>query len=290
MHIVNTAVVKALMYLRCISEVELANLVHVPLSDFRVWLYDQAEDSEDRIPFETQIEVLKILGIHGESPRSDIVHYWRIHEPFFSRAASTYWALNVVLKSFGKAQAVFISREADPFVTFDAKAHFGLKFESFMAVLEVTAHPLRNISFNPAKMPDLTWVPDTLGVLLPEAEYERLEPGALKVRGLNQYLTYTTEMSQWEKLREAALENGIKAEAVAALMLGHDITKRLTAEPRPSEASDSEPASPIIEQPKKAKPEEPAIQDLHTRPTKDPEDYRLFSVPVAGAAGDKTKV
>lgn len=276
------------MCLRGVSEAELANLVHVPLRDFQQWLYGQDDESDEVVPFETQLEALKILGIQGDAPRPDIVHYWRIHEPLFSRAASTYWPLVMVLKSFGKAEAVFISRESDPFITFEARAHFGLKFQNFMAILEVTAHPLRNISFDPTSLVDVSWVPDTLGVLLPEADYMRLEPGAMKVRGLDQYLTYTSEMSQWEKLREAALENGIKAEAVAALMLGHDITKRL-----PSESPTAKPPVnvevPVApEVPKKTKSEVPAITELHVKSAANgPEDIQLFSVPVKGVNTEK---
>ncbi len=274
---VNTSVVKALMYLRGVSESDLANLIHVTLADLQAWLYDQSDDSEERVPFETQLEVLKLLGIAGEAPRSDVVHYWRIHESLFSRPATTYWALHVVLKAFGKAQAVFISREADPVWTWTAKAHFGLRFEGFMAILEVTAHPLRSISLDPSNMADLTWVPETFGVLLPDAEYDRLEPGAMKVRGLTQYLTYTTERTQWERLREAALENGIRAEQVASLMLGQDGAPiRLT----------NEAPAPVVEhneKPAEVKPEPAEADTARLRTMSAPaqtEDMHLFVTPV----------
>ena len=224
---VNTSVVKALMYLRGVGEPTLAGLVHVTLSDLQSWLYDLGEDSEERVSFETQIEILRLLGVSADSPRPDVVHYWRIHEPLFSRSATTYWALTVMLKAFGKAQCVFIAREADPSLNFKAQSHFGLRFDNFMAILEVTAHPLRSISFDPDTMPDLSWVPETLGVLLPENEFDRLEPGSMKVKGLTQYLTYTTEMAQWERLREAAQEHGIRAEQVASLLLGTNGPVRL---------------------------------------------------------------
>lgn len=246
---VNTSVVKALMYLRGLGEPTVANLVNSTLEDFQAWLYDIGEDSENRVPFDAQLEVLRLLGIHGEGPRPDVVHYWRIHEPLFSQAVRSYWALNIVLKAFGKAQAVYIAREADPAFTLQAKAHFGLRFEGFMAILEVTAHPLRSISFDPETMPDLSWVPDTFGVLLPEAEFLKLQPGQMKVKGFTQYLTYTTEMAQWERLREAALENGIRAEQVASLLLGSSAGPLLEGNASTgtmgtkAEAASSEPAA-----------------------------------------------
>lgn len=236
---VNTAVVKALMYLRGVGEPTLANLVHVTLADLQAWLYDMGENSEERVPFETQIEILRILGIAGEAPRGDVVHFWKIHEPLFSRHQSTYWALNVMLKFFGKAQAVYIGREADPAFCTQARSHFGLRFQDFVAILEVSAHPLRTISFDPETMPDLSWVPDTFGVLLPESEFDRLEPGSMKVKGFTQYITYTTEMAQWERLRESALEHGIRAEQVATLLLGGTGPTRIAA--APSEASSDAP-------------------------------------------------
>lgn len=217
---VNTPVVKALMHLRGVDESTLANLHHITLADLQAWLYEATDDADVRVPFETQIEVLRTLGIHDEAPRPDVVHYWRIHEGFFSRASSTYWALQTVLKAFGKAQAVFIARESDPSVLFSAKSVFGLRFAGFYAILEVTAHPLRSISFDPDEMTDISWLPDTLGVLLPEQEYLRLQPGAMRVKGLQQSLTYSAEIRQWERLRDAALEKGICAEQVAGLLAG----------------------------------------------------------------------
>lgn len=216
---VNTAVVRALMQLRQISDYDLCNLVHVTQEEMANWLDNGAEDDES-VSFETQLEILKLLGISGEAPRNDVVHYWRVHEPLFSKFEDNYWALQVILKAFGSAKAVFVTREADPAFTLQAKAHFALKFGSFMAMLEVTASPFRSIGFDPDNFQDLEWVPETFGVLLEEEEYARLQPGAFKVKGLQQYLTYNTEVSQWEKLREAALEKGISAESVASILLG----------------------------------------------------------------------
>ncbi|VTU41696.1 MULTISPECIES: hypothetical protein [unclassified Variovorax] len=212
---VNTAVVRALMSLRGISTETLCTLAHVSSEDMHNWLYDQGGESGEQVEFETQLEILRFLGIHGESPRADVVHYWRIEEPFFSRAEKTYQPLGVMLRAFGKAQVAYLARESDPALTFQAKSCFALKFANFQAILEVSVHPLRSVSFDPDSMTDVEWVPDTMGVLLPDAQYDRLQPGAMKVRNLTQYITYTSEMAQWERLREVANARGILAEQVA---------------------------------------------------------------------------
>lgn len=279
---VNTSVVKALMHLRGVDEHTLANLLHVSSPDMHAWLYDIGEDSEERVPFEVQLEVLRVLGITGETPRPDVVHYWRIHESLFSRPAETYWALGVLLKAFGKAQAVFIAQEADPALSFKARAHFGLRFGSFYAILEVTAHPLRSISFDPESMADLSWLPDTMGVLLPEAEYAALEPGAMKVRNLQQYLTYNAEVMQWERLRDAALEKGIRAEQVAAMLLGGVSPAKEALAPKEAVA----PAEPLVKHTAVEAPAAPAPAPSAVQPAALPdrraeqEEMRLFVTPV----------
>lgn len=221
---INTLVVRALMHLRGVDDASLANLVHATHTDMSAWLNQEGEDSEARIPFDTQLEVLQMLGISNGMPRSDVVHYWRIHEPLFSRPSTTYWALATILKAFGKAQAVYIARDADPALSFKAKAHFALRFQGFMAILEITAHPLRTISFDPDNMVDVSWVPDAVGILLPAPDYARLEPGAMKVRGMQQHLTYVSEVKQWDRLRDAAITHGVRAAEVASIMSSPELS------------------------------------------------------------------
>lgn len=218
---INTAVVKSLMYLRSLSVTDLANLATVTVDEFESWLDDQHEGSEDAIPYEIQLDILKMLGIKDEYPRSDIVHYWRITEPFFGASSKIYWALDVMLKAFGKAQVAFVARDEDPAFSFNSKSHFALKFSNFMAILEIQTHPLRSLRFNPDRFDDLSWVPDSSGILVSTDNYERLQPGAMRVQGLHQYLTYSTEMKQWDLLRDAAFEKGLKAEQVANLLIGN---------------------------------------------------------------------
>jgi hypothetical protein len=228
---VNTAIVSALMALRGVDSSTLASLAHVTRKDLSAWLSRTASEDDESIPFETQLEVLRLLGIHGETPRSDIVHYWRVRESLFSSVSSAYAALSLVLRAFGSAQVAYIAQETDPVFSFSAKAHFGLRFPTFMAILEVTAHPLRSISLNPETMPELTWMPDTMGILLPTEDYARLEPGAMKVRGLTQYLTYTEERAHWERLRDVAIEKGVRAEQVANLLMGSGLPALAASSP-----------------------------------------------------------
>lgn len=275
---VNTSVVKALMYLRNVSAPELANLTHTPLLDLQTWLDARQEEDNELVPFSVQMEVLKLLGIDGEAPRADVVHYWRTYEPLFSRPEKSYWALGIMLKAFGRAQAVFIAREADPSWSTKAVAHFGLRFQGFMAILEVRAHPLKSLSFDPERLPDLSWVPETFGVLLPEAEYLAMEPGSMKVRGMTQYLAYTSEMNQWERLREAAIEHGLHAEQVAQMLLGEELVPRIAGAARSTEEPAVVPPSePVL----KTAPKGPSIQELRAgngRTQQD--DLDLFVTPV----------
>jgi hypothetical protein len=262
---INPLVIRALMHLRNVGERELSNLVHVRHVDLRAWLYEEGEDSESRVAFETQLEVLSLLGVRGDHPRADVVHYWRVHEPLLARRARSYWALDIVLDAFGPAQVAYLAREADPMLAFEAKAYFGLKFGQFAALLEVGAHPLRNISLDPAVMPGLTWVQDAQGVLLGQREYDMLEPGALRVRNMQQYLTYTTEMAQWEKLRDAALEHGLRAQQIAAMLTEAALLSYSPSAPPP--------AAPVA-----GKPEAPSAD----KPGSADDDLRLFSQPLAG--------
>jgi hypothetical protein len=215
---VNTSVVLALMRLRGLEPETLSKLAHIPYRDLVAWL--SGIDDEDAVSFETQLEILNLVGVRDSGPRNDVVHYWKIHEALFSSAGNTYAELQTVLKAFGPAQAAYVAAESDPMLSLRAKAHFALKFPTFMVLLEISAHPLKSISFDPGTMPELSWVPGTQGVLLQEDEYLKLEPGAMKVRALTQCLTYSSEMTQWDQLRESAIEHGISAEQVATLLLG----------------------------------------------------------------------
>ena len=218
---INTEVVRALMELRGIDAPTLCKFAHVTHANMNAWLYGDVEGdakADEAIEYDTQLEILKFLGIVGEAPRGDVIHYWRLHESFFSRAHRTYWALDVVLKAFGQAKAAFLTRAADPFISFRGKSCFALRFGSFNAILEVTTHPLRSVSFAPGEMDSVDWLPDTFAVALTDEQYLALEPGSMKVKALTKSLSYTAEAAQWERLRNLANREGVSVEHVATLL------------------------------------------------------------------------
>ena len=204
---INPAVVNALMTLRSLSPQALSNISTVTLAEFQLWLADTS-NSDNAIDFETQLDILKMLGISGETPRGDIVHYWTLYEPFLS-PSSTYIPLDIVLKAFGPAQITYIASHEDPTFSSTNRAHFALRFNSFLAVLEVNGHPLRRLRFNPANFPELTWVGETTGVLLSPENWQKLQPGALRVTGLTQYLSYSAQLDQWQTRQKTLLQHGV---------------------------------------------------------------------------------
>lgn len=259
---INSIVIKALLQLKGLDTATAAKLTHVPLDNLNHWLHDDSPENDDSIPFRVQGELLSLLGVNESGPRNDVVHYWQIYEPFFSTSSKTYASLQTVLRAFGPAQAAFIAPESDPMLATGAKAHFALKFINFLAVLEVTAHPLKSISFNPGVMlmPEVSWAPGSLGILLSTEDYHRLEPGSLLVKGLTDRLTYSTEVNQWASLRDKALENGISAEQVATLLLGANPGLAKIASKPPSAVS--KPNPPLT--PKVVEPQ--VVPDMFSEP------------------------
>lgn len=215
---INTDVVVALMNLQGIDVHTLSKLVLVPKATLETWLADRVDGSDELVPFETQLEVLRVLGFAGDSLRSDKLHFWHIHENFFSRAERTYHALDVMFKTFGDAEAAYLARESDPAMKLEASAYFALRFNGFNVVLKVTANPLRGISFDPERISSVHWIPEALGILLPADQYDSMEPGALKVPALQQYITFSSEAAEWERLRDFALEKGISVASVTSAL------------------------------------------------------------------------
>src|SRR5690606_38625643 len=97
------------------------------------------------------------------------------------------------------------------------------------------------------------------------------EPGAMQVKSMTQHLTYSSEMNQWERLRQQAQAQGIRADEVATLLLGGAVapSARIEAQPDPA------PAVPL-------RAVEP-VQDVSpARKAPDPVDT-LFDTPVRPA-------
>ncbi len=216
---INTEVVRALMALRRIDDATLANIANVATPLLSKWLYDPADGSEELIAFDTQLEILRVLGINGETPRNDIVHYWYIHEPLMSRSSQNYWALAVIADAFGKADAVYFARDTDPLATTHSKAHFGLQFQSFKAVLEVTSHPWRNVGFDPTHIKNVQWAPGNFGVLVDEDQFVKLAPGMITPTTFESQLNVGREVLAWERLNLIAKDNNIGALQIEQLLL-----------------------------------------------------------------------
>lgn len=223
---INTRVVVALMRLRGISLEAMGNLLHIPRCDLIDWL---VHEKDDVVQFETQLEALKCLGINNDKPRDDVVHYWFIKEPLLGTAHDIYHDLTVITETFGFAEAVHITATYDPLLTTQAKTHFGLRFKNFYAMLEVTGHPLRTLRFDPDKLPGLEWVSGVQCVMLENNDYEKLEPGAMRVGGIRRHLSYNENKAAWDELQAKAAQRSLTPEAIATvvevlntLQLGND--------------------------------------------------------------------
>ncbi|MCC5610589.1 hypothetical protein LC612_28520 [Nostoc sp. CHAB 5834] len=223
--IVNTSAVKALMHLRGVSNAMMANFINCTLSRFEAWLYEYGENSDSMVGHREQLEVLRILGVEGDTLRPDVVHYWRVYEGLFSRPSNTYWALSIVLKTFGKAEMAHLTLEKDPGFSLKAVTHFALRFPEFAAVLEVTAHPLKSCSLDPSLMPELSWVHGEPLIFVQEESFASFEPGFFAAKELQQQLSFSAESGEWERLREAAFQKGVNV-ARLAIALGDFSTEK----------------------------------------------------------------
>lgn len=203
---IETSVVYALMTLRQIDAPTLANLVHVKLGSLIDWL----KGDHEALPHDYQMEILHILGIKGEAPRGDIVHYWTIQETFWSGFNSTYDALDTIMNVFGPAQIVHIAADSDPAFTSDSRSIFGLRFENFMAILDIKGHPWRGLRFDPERL-KMSWISERPVVGVPPAVYNAMEPGAFGVVQLQRHMLYNEEVTSWERICAMALDSGMRA-------------------------------------------------------------------------------
>lgn len=215
----NPLIVRALMSLRRIDESTLANIANMAPAALRKWLADE-KGWPELVSFETQMEVLRVLGINCDTPRDDIVHYWYVHEPLFSLSSRNYWALRVLTDTFGEADVVYFAKDSDPMASLSSRAHFGLQFPTFKAVLEVTSHPLRNIGFEPDSVGKMRWAPGNFGVLMEQAEFERLAPGLMTPTAFDSQLNVGKELLAWERLGSLARDHNINASQIEALLIG----------------------------------------------------------------------
>lgn len=212
---INTVIVKALMSLRGMTPETMASVLQVRVSDLLRWL---EKDDETALPVHRQMEVLDMLGVRGHSLRPDVVHYWTVHEPVFGRARKIYAALDVLAEAFGAAEVVYLSQESDPAFSLSAKAHFGLKFPNFYAILEVQGSPFFNIKFSPSVSPKLSWMEGSIGLLMENRAYRALEPGAVQPEDLSGQVESVQDQIKWEQLSELAKTVKVSPEQLAAIV------------------------------------------------------------------------
>lgn len=208
---VNPVVVRALMDLRQMDENLLAHSLQLSLPALQSWLYD---DEPSAVPAPRQLEVLRLLGISDRGPRSDVVHHWVIQEPKVGSVERIYWAVEAMTRAFGRASVVHIARAVDPAFSFYATAKFGLRFNGFVAVLEVRSPALYNIRFDPDRLHGLSWASEERVLLLQDDQLKTVAPGVLDAKGLSDYLRLPLEIAQWQRLAATALNSNVSAEEV----------------------------------------------------------------------------
>lgn len=219
----NVEVVKALMHLRGMTLGALADYLQVqPSVVQRLLSGDATAVPEYRVP-----EILAALGVHGEAPRADVVHYWRVSEGLFSPVRKDYAALLIATAAFGAPKVVFLASEEDPALSVKGVVHFGLRFPTFYAILEVTPATLRNVKFDPAH-PDLQyndtrkmglhWMEGSVGLLLERREYLQLGPGALEPQQLIEQVESVQNLLKWEQLSDLAKAVKISPDQLASVI------------------------------------------------------------------------
>lgn len=238
---VNSSVVAALMALKNLDIETMARLVHVRAADLEAWL-DNSSATDERISFEAQMDILRILGIRDEQPNPDVVHYWTVTEPLFGSAQGVYAAVTSLLQAFGGARVSYLAREADPAISRSTTSLFCLKFARFLAILEVQGHPLRNIRFDPEQLNGLEWNSEVQGIILDDEKYDAMEPGAMAVAELEQYLSSPAESSLWEQLRIMATSRGVLPAQIMAVLGLQDSSAAKPALPAAEFESHAAPA------------------------------------------------
>lgn len=217
---VNTKIVKALLSLRAVSLESLGAVTGISLPALNSWLDGVASDEDARIPFERQLEVLKVLGIVGEHPRADITHHWMIREPFFGNREEVYEPLKLMLACFGRAEVVQLTAEQDPWALLTARTHFCLTFAKFRAVLEILSSPLQSLAFNPDSLQNLGWAGSGIALVLEDQKFYQLTaPGEATPEALDEERLRALEHVHWNRLTAIASERGMNASQVAKLLV-----------------------------------------------------------------------
>jgi len=225
---VNTKIVKALLLLRDINLGSLCTVTGISLGALSAWLEGLNQDDDERLSFDRQLEVLKVLGIVGEHPRSDITHHWRVREPLMGSPDDAYEPLKLMLLCFGRAELVHLSPEKDHWVSFRSRTYFGLTFAQFRAVLEIHTAPWQSLTFAPEQLPNLTWADTGAALVLDERTFHQLTaPGEATPAAFDQERIRALEYLNWNRLTSLAAERGVSATEIASLLASNPLRRSL---------------------------------------------------------------
>jgi transcriptional regulator with XRE-family HTH domain len=240
---VNTKIVTALLTLRALSLKQLADVTGISRQALSAWLDGTAKDDDERLSFERQLEVIKVLGIVGEHPRADVTHNWYLREPAFGDRGAIYEPLRLMLLCFGRCEVTHIAANSDPYVAFSARTHFGLTFEKFRAVLEITSSPLRSLVFDPRSLPNMHWVGEEAPLIVTDESFNTLiTPGETTPAALDKARVKALAPARWAKLAQLAEERGMGAPELAHYLIENvPVKPALTHKP---EAQATKPQAP----------------------------------------------
>lgn len=244
---VNIKIVNALLTLRGLSLQQIAGVTGISLPALRAWLAGEASDNDERLSFERQLEVIKVLGIVGEHPRSDVTHSWYLREPAFGNREATYEPLRLMLLCFGRCEVTHIAQTRDPMVSFSARSYFGLTFEKFRAVLEISFSPLRTLSFDPRQLPNMHWVGEQAPLIVQDETFLHLvTPGETSPAALDRERVKALAPARWARLAELAEERGLGVSDLARYLIENvPVQAALTHEPE-AKAEETPAAKPEL--------------------------------------------
>ncbi|MDR5728936.1 MAG: hypothetical protein RB191_16090 [Terriglobia bacterium] len=248
---INTKIVNALLTLRGVSTGQLSRITGISFDAMAHWLNDSAREEDARIPYDRQLEVIKILGIVGDYPRADTIHAWYLTEPAFGDRAAAYEPLRTMLLYCGACEVTLLAPEHEPFATFKAHTYFALTFARFRAVLRVASSPLRTLAFDPGDFPNMRWAGDRAPLILSDDVFSTLiEPGEARPAALDLERHKALEIAHWSKIGLLASERGMGAPELARFLIEHVPTQRapssaatLVAEPTSGGNSKPSPES-----------------------------------------------
>lgn len=243
---VNTKIVNALITLRALSLNQLAVVTGISLQALRAWLDGSSKDNDERLPFERQLEVIKVLGIVGEHPRADVTHNWYLREPAFGDRAAAYEPLRLMLLCFGKCEVTHINPSADPYISLKPRTYFGLTFEKFRAVLQVTSSPLRSLAFEPRSLPNMHWVGEDAPLIVTEESFLTLvTPGEATPAALDKARVRALAPARWARLAQLAEERGMDAPDLAQYLIDHVPVKPALAHKEEVSTQESPTPAPV---------------------------------------------